>query len=37
MIYGKWLEWSSSNCAAWIKFAHLERDLNELGKKKKHE
>eukprot|EP00854_Cymbomonas_tetramitiformis_P012629 gene12629-14928_t len=29
MLYGKYLEWSPSNCAAWVKFAELERSLAE--------
>lgn len=28
-LYGKYLEWSPSNCAAWVKFAELERSLAE--------
>ena len=28
-LYQKFLEWAPENCAAWCKFAELERDLNE--------
>lgn len=29
-LYQKFLEWAPSNCAAWCKFADLERSLGEL-------
>jgi crooked neck len=29
-LYSKWIEWDSSNCSAWIKFAELERGLDDL-------
>lgn len=29
-LYQKFLEWSPANCAAWCKFAELERSLGEL-------
>jgi crooked neck len=29
-LYEKWIEWDSSNCSAWIKFAELERGLDDL-------
>jgi crooked neck len=29
-LFGKQLEWNSSNSQAWIHFAHLERDLDDL-------
>jgi len=29
MLYAKYLEWSPSNCAAWIKFAELENELQD--------
>ncbi|KAF9366419.1 NineTeen Complex (NTC) component [Mortierella sp. NVP85] len=28
-LYAKYLEWSPSNCAAWIKFAELENELQD--------
>lgn len=28
-LYEKYLEWAPSNCAAWIKFAELEKMLGE--------
>ncbi|KAF9989438.1 Crooked neck-like protein 1 [Mortierella antarctica] len=28
-LYSKYLEWSPSNCAAWIKFAELESELQD--------
>lgn len=28
-LYGKYLEWAPENCAAWCKFAELERSLAE--------
>jgi len=28
-LYQKFLEWAPETCAAWCKFAELERDLNE--------
>eukprot|EP00884_Botryococcus_braunii_P014025 jgi/Botrbrau1/22623/Bobra.176_1s0051.1 len=28
-LYGKYLEWAPENCAAWCKFAELERGLSE--------
>ncbi|KAF2486949.1 hypothetical protein BDY17DRAFT_245238 [Neohortaea acidophila] len=29
-LYEKWIEWDASNCTAWIKFAELERGLDDL-------
>ena len=29
-IFEKWVEWNPSNCQAWIKFAELERGLEDL-------
>jgi crooked neck len=29
-LYEKYIEWHSSNCQAWIKFAELERGLDDL-------
>lgn len=29
MLYEKWIEWDSGNCTAWIKFAELERGLED--------
>lgn len=29
-LYEKWIEWDSGNCQAWIKFAELERGLDDL-------
>ncbi|KAK0250472.1 Pre-mRNA-splicing factor clf1 [Friedmanniomyces endolithicus] len=29
-LYEKWIEWDSGNCSAWIKFAELERGLDDL-------
>ena len=28
-LYEKWIEWDSGNCSAWIKFAELERGLDD--------
>lgn len=28
-LYEKWIEWDSGNCTAWIKFAELERGLED--------
>ncbi|WPG99582.1 Pre-mRNA-splicing factor clf1 [Acrodontium crateriforme] len=28
-LYEKWIEWDSSNCTAWLKFAELERGLDD--------
>lgn len=28
-LYEKWIEWDNSNCSAWIKFAELERGLDD--------
>ena len=28
-LYEKWIEWDSGNCTAWIKFAELERGLDD--------
>ena len=30
VLYQKYLEWSSVNCAAWIKYAELERMLGDM-------
>lgn len=32
-LYQKFLEWAPENCAAWCKFAELERDLNEKARR----
>jgi len=29
-LYEKWIEWDSGSCSAWIKFAELERGLDDL-------
>jgi len=29
-LYEKWIEWDSGNCQAWIKFAELERGLDDI-------
>jgi len=29
-LYSKWIEWDPSNCSAWLKFAELERGLDDL-------
>lgn len=29
-LYEKWIEWDSSNCSAWLKFAELEHELSDL-------
>ncbi|KAK5132906.1 NineTeen Complex (NTC) component [Meristemomyces frigidus] len=29
-LYEKWIEWDSSNCAAWTKFSELERGLGDV-------
>lgn len=29
-LYEKWIEWDSGNCTAWIKFAELERGLDDV-------
>ncbi|POS88331.1 TPR-like protein [Erysiphe pulchra] len=29
-LYGKYIEWNNANCQAWIKFAELERGLDDL-------
>lgn len=29
-LYNKYIEWNSANCQAWIKFAELERGLDDL-------
>lgn len=29
-LYAKWIEWDSSNCQAWMKFAELERGLDDV-------
>ena len=29
-LYEKWIEWDNTNCSAWIKFAELERGLEDL-------
>jgi len=31
-LYEKHIEWNPSNCQAWIKFAELERGLDDLGR-----
>ena len=29
-LYNKYLEWNLGNCAAWIRFAEMERALDEV-------
>jgi len=35
-LYQKFLEWAPETCAAWCKFAELERDLNEKARPPEH-
>nr|POE47501.1 pre-mrna-splicing factor clf1 [Quercus suber] len=31
-LYSKWIEWEPSNCGAWIRFAELERGLDDAAR-----
>ncbi|KAK3069252.1 NineTeen Complex (NTC) component [Teratosphaeriaceae sp. CCFEE 6253] len=31
-LYEKWIEWDAANCTAWIKFAELERGLDDTAR-----